>query len=161
MNAFDRVKRNHGLEHATISIIMSHQKVNGLFAGYSTHQGFLIVGQVDSDVVSECLDTALQRLKDGESELAVSTYCGTNIMVSAVLAVLSTALTIKLSGSGMRGIGRAVTNTIIALIAARPIGRFVQARYTTSPNIHQIEIRSIAHHHLGKLDVHWISTMFA
>ena len=161
MNRLDKIRRNHGLEHATISTLLSHPKTKSVLAGYSTHRGFVIIGQVEHSVVSECVERAIHRIEDGEPELAISAYCGTNIIVSAALASIGAVLAIRSFGTGMPGLTRTFTHAVIAIIAGRPLGRFVQSRYTTSPDVQNLQIRSMTHHRLGNLDAHWIATEFS
>ena len=51
MNMWDTTKRNHGLEHGTISLIMSRLPHHQPMAGYSIPAGFLVVGDVSTDQV--------------------------------------------------------------------------------------------------------------
>ena len=85
MNWWERTKRNHGLEHGTITLLLSGVKAPQPMAGYSTPAGFLVVGSLATDAVRESAEEALRRMKAGEAELAVSPFCGTNIVVGAAL----------------------------------------------------------------------------
>ena len=65
-----RVRRNHGLEHATLHILGSNFPGLSL-AGISDVGGFWITGKVELDILTEAVVDALARLKAGESRLAV------------------------------------------------------------------------------------------
>ena len=160
MNIWDKTKRNHGLEHGTISLILSGLQHHQPMAGYSIPGGFFVVGDVTTDQVKDCSREALSRMQRGEEELAVSPFCGTNIVVTAMLTSLSSVIGYTLGGRGLRGLNRAFSNSALAIVAAQPLGRSVQRRYTTSADVASMRIESITRHKLGKLTVHWVSTAF-
>jgi biotin transporter BioY len=86
---------------------------------------------------------ALERLQRGESGLAVSPLCGTNIAVAGFLA--AAASTGALVGSARRSdrFSRAFTAAMLGVIVAQPIGRLVQKYVTTSPDLAGVEIVAI------------------
>ena len=55
-------------------------------AGIASPAGFHLYGSLSTKDVSAAASEALQRLRSGERELAVSPYCGTNLIVGALLA---------------------------------------------------------------------------
>ena len=67
---FSRVRRNHGLEHATIHVL-SERYPNTTFIGRSDGKGFYIYGQVATDVLRAAVNEALTRLRNGEHSLAI------------------------------------------------------------------------------------------
>src|SRR5260221_12742627 len=69
-------RRNHGLEHATVHVLSSRIK-NLSIAGRSDHTGFYLCGQVSTSDVESAAAEALQRMRNGEDELAVHPNCGT------------------------------------------------------------------------------------
>ena len=75
------VRRNHALEHATISILLSRQGPMRI-VGRAVADGFYIYGDISTDRLREFADEALLRLQKGEAHLAVSPLCGTNIAVA-------------------------------------------------------------------------------
>ena len=123
--------------------------------------GFFVVGDVPTDVVEACASEALVRMQQGEEELAISPFCGTNIVVAAALATLGTLLGLRFAGRGPRGWARAFSNATWALIASRPLGRIVQRRYTTSADVTGMQITGVSRWELGKVVVHWVGTSFA
>jgi hypothetical protein len=72
----DHARRNHGLEHATVTLLtQKYPKVK--LAGRSIVQGFYLYGQVSTDEVRVVATEALRRLKDGDAGLALHPNCGT------------------------------------------------------------------------------------
>jgi hypothetical protein len=100
-------------------------------------------------------------MKAGEADLAISPFCGTNIVVGAALSTVGTLLGYRLAGGGTRGVNRAFSNAALAIVASRPLGRMVQRRYTTSADVGDMQIDGVSYHQLGKLTVHWVATSFA
>ena len=158
MNWWERTKRNHGLEHGTISLLLTGGSKP--MAGYSTPAGFLVLGSVTTDEVRESAEQALARMQAGEAELAISPFCGTNIVVGAALATLATLGGYQLAGRGLRGVNRAFSNAVLAIVASRPLGRMVQQRYTTSGDVADLRIDAISRFDVGQLAVHWVATSF-
>ena len=144
MNFWEKTKLNHGLEHGT----------------YSIPGGFFVVGGVTTDQVTDCANEALTRMKAGEADLAISPFCGTNIVVGAALATFGTLAGYRFGGRGMRGVNRAFSNAALAIVASLPVGRTVQQRYTTSADVGTMNIDSISHYEMGNINVHWVSTSF-
>src|SRR5512146_3538660 len=80
-----RVRRNHGLEHATLHILSERHP--GLpMAGHSDFGGFWIVGNLEVDDLQSAVDEALERMNNGEEELAIHPNCGTNFATAGVMA---------------------------------------------------------------------------
>ncbi len=132
---FSRVQRNHGLEHATLHML-SQRFPKEPIAGHSNSQGFWIIGNVPLEAVAEAAQGALQRLREGQKQLAVHPNCGTNFATAGIFA--GSAAWLALSGSGSRWRDRlerlplAITLATLALILARPFGLLIQERVTTS-----------------------------
>src|SRR5438270_13376131 len=86
-----RVRRNHALEHATITIL-SGMVPNLTVSARSSSRGFVILGDVDLGLLRRAADEALQRLQAGEAELAIHPNCGTNLAVGVSLMTIGTLL---------------------------------------------------------------------
>src|SRR6266481_7928928 len=84
-----RIRQNHALEHATITIL-SGMVPDLRVSARSSSSGFIILGDVDLGLLRRALDEALRRLQAGEAELAIHPNCGTNIFVSVFLIALGT-----------------------------------------------------------------------
>lgn len=161
MNWWERTKRNHGLEHGTITLLLSRATAPQPLAGYSVPAGFLVLGSLSTADVRENAEEALRRMQAGEVDLAVSPFCGTNIVVGAALATVATLGGYHLAGRGLAGVNRAFANAVLAIVASRPLGRLVQQRYTTSGDVGGMRIDDVSRHEVGTLTVHWVATSFA
>src|SRR5215470_6979463 len=86
-----RIRQNHALEHATITILSG--MVHDLrVSARSSSSGFIILGDVDLGLLRRALDEALRRLQAGEAELAIHPNCGTNLVVGISLVTMGTLL---------------------------------------------------------------------
>src|SRR5512146_2123550 len=95
---FSRVRRNHALEHATLQV-MAEKNPRLRMAGYSDPNGFWLVGEADTAEIEESAGQALERLRGGESRLAIHPHCGTNLVTTSLLAGAAAWI-------GMLGAGR-------------------------------------------------------
>lgn len=136
------VRRNHALEHATISILLSRQGPMRI-VGRAVADGFYIYGDIATDRLRELADEALLRLQKGEAHLAVSPLCGTNIAVAGVLAGLGSYAAMGAGPRKIGGISGAIMAAMLAVVAAQPLGRLVQKHYTTSPDLEGVRIVSV------------------
>lgn len=161
MNLWQKTQRNHGLEHATIGLLLDRIQRGKPIAGYSVPGGFLVLAQATTEQVTEAAEEALARMKAGEESMAVSPFCGTNIVVGAGLATIASLAGYKLAGRGLRGLSRAFSNSVLAIVASRPLGTLVQQRYTTSSDVEAMDIESVTPLQLGRLGFHWVATSFA
>jgi len=155
-----RIRRNHGLEHATIHIL-SQRLPNRTLAGYSSPGGFFIFGEVSTAELREAVVQALARMSNGERQLAIHEHCGTNYVVAGVLA----------GGLGWLGMAGAKTKreqvdrlplvialAILGLIASQPLGPAVQEHITTSGDPAGLSIVDVYPVRLGNLPLHRIVT---
>lgn len=153
----NRIRRNHALEHATISIAQSKLEESGVLGGNSTQWGFFVYGDVPTELLHNAAEEALERLRAGERELAISSYCGTNLVVAATLTGLACAWALG-SERRWRSIPRVVSAALMALLASKPIGSQVQKHFTTNWSVEQLSIRDISHIGNGGLTVHMVRT---
>jgi hypothetical protein len=138
----ERVRRNHALEHATISILLSRHGPAVRVLGRAAPDGFYIYGDIPTEALSEFAHEGLARLQRGEAHLAVSPLCGTNLAVAGVLA--GVASLIALGGrSRAQGAPVAVMAALLAVVAAQPLGRLVQKHITTSPQLDGVRIIAV------------------
>jgi len=156
----DRTRRNHGLEHATITLLS--QKQRGLsLAGRSTPRGFYLYGEVSSDSVHEAVHDALRRMKNGERHLAVHPNCGTNFVVAGLAAALAAFLGFvgardwKARAERLPLVASLAT---LALIFAQPVGLTLQRDVTTSGDMREMEVVSITRSMMGLVPVHFVTT---
>ena len=136
------IRRNHALEHATISILLSRHGPHMRVIGRAAPDGFYIYGDIPTERLKEFAHEGLARLQRGESHLAVSPLCGTNLAVAGVLAGLASLFAMG-SRNKLQGIPGAIMAAMLAVIAAQPLGRLVQKHVTTSPELDGIRIVSV------------------
>ena len=77
-------RRNHALEHATLHMLARTYKGN--MAGHSNPTGFFLLGNFSTQDIWSNATEALERLRGGESGLAIHAGCGTNMATTALLA---------------------------------------------------------------------------
>ena len=136
------VRRNHALEHATISILMGRLGPDLRLVGRATASGFYIYGNVPDEEVKESARQGLDRLQGGDSMLAVSPLCGTNLAVAGLMAGLA-----SVASAGNRGrwerLPAVLLASMLAVLAAKPVGRWMQKYVTTSPDLADVEILGV------------------
>ena len=161
VDPLSRVRRNHGLEHATLHVLAKNQPRRNL-AGHSDLRGFWIVGDVSIEDLQASVREALQRLQDGEHELGVHPNCGTNIAAAGVMAGGAAALGMIGSGQRLRDklerIPLAITLATLALILAQPLGLLFQERITTSGAPGSLRVVEIIPKERGRFKAHRIVT---
>jgi hypothetical protein len=136
------VRRNHALEHATVSLLLSKMGPDLRLVGRATGDGFFIYGSVPEDLLGKCAQEGLARLKRGEAFWAVTPLCGTNIATAGLLASLSTMAVLGNGGRRER-LGNAIVASTAAVMVAQPLGRMIQRYITTSPDLSDTEIVSV------------------
>jgi hypothetical protein len=140
----DNIRRNHGLEHATVSVLFARHGPRRI-AGRAASDGFYILGRVDEATLRSCAEEALQRMQHGEGGLAVSPLCGTNIAVTGALTAAATMATLSRGqGNNTRTrYGDAFTAAMIGAVIAQPLGRLVQAHLTTRSDLGGFELAGV------------------
>jgi hypothetical protein len=158
-----KIRRNHGLEHATIHVLS--KRINNLsIVGRSDWKGFTLYGSVDTAEVRYAANEALRRLRSGEAELAVHPRCGTVLAVTGLLTALATFVAIGLDNrephSRFRwsSIPAAILAATGAALLAQPLGMAVQQKYTTSGYPGNLQIRSITINPDAKVVTHRVET---
>jgi hypothetical protein len=137
----EAVRRNHALEHGTVSIMLARLGPVRL-VGRAVTDGFYIYGRVPTETLDSCAHEALSRLKQGEATLAVTPLCGTNIAVAGILAGLGSALAMGRKPRFER-LPNVCTAAMFGVLAAQPLGRLVQQHITTSPNVQSVAITGV------------------
>jgi len=137
-------RRNHALEHATLHMLARTHK--GSMAGHSNPTGFFLLGDFSTPDVWVCATEALERLREGESGLAIHAGCGTNMATTALLSA-------TLGWSVLRGakstlmkillLPIAVAFAVIGVLLARPLGPWLQKYVTTEANMGHMQIIDI------------------
>ncbi len=86
-----QTRQHHAIEHATIHLLAARFP-RRVFAGMSDPWGFTLYGQLSSEAIEEAVGEAIQRLQDGEEELAFHPNCGTNLTTSILLVTAAAFL---------------------------------------------------------------------
>lgn len=151
------VRRNHALEHATIAVLLRRIGHDIRMVGRATRDGYYLYADVPTEMLEECTYEALHRLKSGEGHLAVSSLCGTNLAVAGALAGAASLVAV---GDGRRSdkLPSVVFASMLAVIAAQPVGRLVQRYLTTSPDLANTEIVGIKSGGRGGAKFHKVIT---
>ena len=152
-----RIRRNHGLEHATVAGLIE-RGVSPPLAGYSTPGGFFVFGDASTPTVREAAENALLRLAGGDRELAVSRYCGTTLITGALLSGLAAAVILGRGPGRYRRIPSAAAAIVIATMVSKPLGDMLQRRYTTSADVSGLTITGVRRIWAGPYTLHRVST---
>ncbi len=157
----ERVRKNHGLEHATIHVLGERARRGGM-AGRSDRHGFTLYGDVPTEVLADACERALQRLRAGERGLAIHPYCGTNFVTAGVLSSVVAALALRGAGRGWRArlarLPLLISLMTAALILSQPLGMAIQRDVTTSGDLGDLQIVSIKRRRIGALAFHRVET---
>lgn len=158
---FSRIRRNHGLEHATLQML-SKRMPDQPMAGYSYNGGFWLIGDVPTETLQSAVEEALARLRNGEHGLAVHPGCGTNYLAAGLLAGLG-------SGLAMLGVGNrrqdklerlplAVAFATLGVIFSQPLGRRLQEHVTTDGVPGDLHVVEIMRYEQGRFVIQHIRT---
>jgi|SRR5271157_2871011 len=157
---FSRLRRNHGLEHATLNLLSQLFPYRSL-AGYSTPGGFFIFGEVPTESLREAVFQALARMNNGERHLAIHDHCGTNLVASGLVAGFLAWL--GMAGARSRR-GKAERLPLVLGLAtlgffiSQPLGPLLQERLTTSGDPEGLAIVDIFPIQFGRLVLHRVIT---
>ena len=158
---FSRIRRNHGLEHATLHVLAKRFPGNSM-AGHSDTKGFWLLGNIPTEEVESAVTEALERMRTGEKNLAVHPNCGTNFATAGTMAGVAGATAMFGVGPRKRDkldrLALAATLATLALMLAQPAGLFIQKHFTTSGDPGNLEVVEIAATQRGKLKAHRIIT---
>jgi hypothetical protein len=156
----DRTRRNHGLEHATITLLS--QRLRGVsLVGRSTPNGFHLYGNVSTDALRAAAHDALQRMKAGEVGLAVHPNCGTNFVTAGVFAGMAAYLGFLGANTAASRRDRLPLVALLAtgaLILAQPFGLEIQRQITTSGDMRDLQITRIDRRERGRVIAHFVAT---
>lgn len=141
-----RVRRNHALEHATLQVLAEKTPGKRL-AGYSTFNGFWVLGQLEIEELQRAIEEAQKRLRAGERRLAIHPNCGTNFAFAGLAAGLAAWLAMLGVGRSLRSkldrLPLVTTMATLALILTYPLGAQIQERVTTDANLGDLRVVQI------------------
>jgi hypothetical protein len=163
-----RVRRNHGLEHATLHVL-GYKLKNQNMAGRSTLTGFYLYGNVPTPEVESAVHEALQRLQNGEHGLAIHPNCGTGIVTAGFLtSIVTLAGTAGMKHGFLERLSRLPTIVLLStlsLIFSQPLGLSLQQYFTTLGDPGDMQVLNIMRYEvplpLGgrRLTVHFVRTI--
>jgi len=160
-----RVRRNHALEHATVHMLSRRIK-NLRIAGRANDSGFVLIGDVPTDVVEKAAQEALERMQRGESKLAIHPNCGTNLVTTGTMTTFAAMVGLS-AGSNTRRFSPdrfslTLMLTIMALIVSQPMGLRIQEFITTKGEPGDLEIIGVKRNEMNwfgnKMVTHRITT---
>lgn len=134
----DAVRRNHALEHATVSVLLARHG-SARLAGRASVDGFYLFADVDAEELDSCAREALARLQAGEADLAVTPLCGTNIVVAGLLTASATAAVLA-TGDFRSRFPNAAVAAMVGVVASQPVGRLVQKHVTTRADLDEVAL---------------------
>lgn len=150
-----RIRRNHGLEHATIHMLTENHKQFSA-QGNSNHRGFSlnIYGDIDEEDVAAAVAEAHRRMQAGEKKLAVHPNCGTVLLTTATMGALASQSAFSLEQRRQRrsrmdlsvffnGLPAAILAGVFALILSKPVGLALQEKFTTEGDLGDLEVTSV------------------
>lgn len=156
-----RTRRNHALEHATLQVLTQKDPKRRL-AGYSGPDGFWVLGEIDLETLQQGVEEAQTRLRAGERNLAVHPHCGTNFVTTGAVAGTFAWL-------GMLGTRRGLRDKLdrlpilmmlvtLAMIMAQPLGPRMQEKFTTEPDLGDLQVTQIMRYQRQNTPLHKVST---
>lgn len=152
----NKVRRNHALEHATITVVTErHPSV--FLTGRSNRKGFYVFGEIETSELRDAMSEALMRLRNGEEELAIHPRCGTNLAVAGLLSGTSAALAAQLKPRQNR-FSYAVLASLLSLLVAPQVGMAAQRHLTTLAELGDLEVEQVERRRLLGRPYHWVRT---
>ncbi len=153
-----KVRQNHAMEHATIALLLKRMDGKVRLLGYAGLGGFHIIGDIPTETLEQSAQEALQQLRGGKKDLAVSPMCGTNLVVAGLVAAAASMI----AGKGHRGwsrFSRMTTASIFAALAAQPLGQLAQKHITTDSEQDNVTSIRVTRKGSGKLTLHTVEIL--
>jgi hypothetical protein len=133
-----RIRQNHAIEHATVTVLTARQPHLRLSAR-STSRGYTIFADLDPALVRDAMDEAMARLRAGDVDLAIHPNCGTNLAVGTSLAMAGVLFAFSSARLRTR-VATVMAGSMAGLVAARPLGTLVQRHVTTMPDVADVRV---------------------
>lgn len=158
MQPLGHIRRNHGIEHATVHVLTEWDPDLSL-VGRADAQGFNIYGEVDAETLASATQEALRRMNNGQGALAVHPRCGTQLVVMGAVTGLAAFLALG-NRPRVSRLPDAILATTLAALVAQPLGLAIQRNVTTSSDVSQARFAGITPKtFLGlefqHVDIHW------
>ena len=159
--AVSRLRRNHGLEHATLHVL-GERFPRQSFAGHSNLNGFWLLAELPLEAVQAAVEEGLRRLRAGDRRLAVHPNCGTNLVVGGTIAGLAGAASMLGVGPRWRDklerLPLAASLATLGLILAQPLALKLQKELTTSGEPGELELVKILPSPRGRFTAYQVIT---
>ncbi|MEO6064099.1 MAG: DUF6391 domain-containing protein [Thermoflexales bacterium] len=163
------VRRNHGLEHATLHVL--GERIRPLrAAGHAELRGFRVVGDMSADAIRAAAEEAIRRMQAGETWWAVHPGCGTNVVASSLLTSAFACLGTLLAGrkAGWQDkLSNAISLGALGALIAHPLGPWLQARVMTSADMRGARVRAVRREYpfflagpFARTIVHFVETAY-
>jgi hypothetical protein len=136
-----RIRQNHALEHATVSILTA-QTPGLAVSARANHHGFTIFADLNLEAVRRASAEALARMRAGERELAIHPNCGTNLAVGTSVMLAGWLFALMTLRPRAR-VASAAIGSVAGFASARPLGSVVQRHITTLPEVDDLRIVAI------------------
>lgn len=154
-------RQNHALEHATMKILAS--RFNGIkMMGHSNPGGFVLIADLPTEIVTDAVLEARRRLQAGEADLAVHPGCGTNLAASSLLSGSAAFLVLMALSRGKEAkwwhLLLAALLAVPVYILSKPLGPRLQEKYTTDPEIANLDVTLVRSQKVKNVFIHQIST---
>ena len=147
------------MEHATVALLLE-RGVKPPMGGYSVPSGFLIWSRAPTEEVSAAASEALDLLRDGHHDLAISPYCGTNIATGVFIGGVTASLLKRRAHGFLPNLAAAAAAIAAASMLSRPIGDLLQRRFTTLADGRGMQIVSSRQLIEWPVKVVWLRTQF-
>lgn len=129
-----RLRQSHAIEHATVAVLLEQRQGRRMrAAGLSYPGGFVLLCASEQQEVESAVRLAHARLAAGQYHLAVSDYCGTNIVMTA----LGAALAVRLSSRKRGPFTGSIAAAAVALVLSPIAGHELQRRVTTLADVRE------------------------
>lgn len=138
-------RRNHAVEHATLHILARKFK-NQTMGGHSNPTGFYLMGNFTKDDIMAAAAEAMERLRAGESDLAIHEGCGTNIATSTLLPATFAFVPMQRARSNFWRfllIPFAIGLAVFGYFLSKPLGPWLQRNVTTEADLGGMRIVDI------------------
>lgn len=133
------LKRNHALEHATINLLEERYGIRNL-SGLAVEDGFYISWPYDPMYVLDAVREGQYLLSKGHRELAIHKRCGTMVLGTNIVAVISFVIFLIIWGFNLFTL---ILPMFIGIFIGNPMGIFLQRYLTTDTNVKDAEILGI------------------
>jgi len=136
------VRKAHAVEHAAVAVLHERLGRRGPAIALSDPWGFTVLSPYRAEELAEAPREALQRLARGESWLAVTDLCGSNIAVTGVLTATG-ALTAARGNRADRFTSAVLASTAAALVAPI-VARWLQRTVTTDADVTGVTLAQVS-----------------